>query len=130
MVRGVTEGQDQWQRCSQNGQQIDFLRGDMLQDELQEAKMVISRSGYTSIMDYIVLGVKALVVPTPGQYEQEYLAEHLTPHIPMLAQNESQLDIREAYKYLSDITFQHVYHMDKMKQVLDSSLEFPPSRKD
>lgn len=39
--------------------------------------IIISRSGYTSIMDYIKLGAKAILVPTPGQGEQEYLAKYL-----------------------------------------------------
>jgi len=41
------------------------------------SKEIISRSGYTSIMDYVHLGVGAKLVPTPGQTEQMYLAEYL-----------------------------------------------------
>ena len=39
--------------------------------------MVISRSGYSTIMDLATIGNKALMIPTPGQIEQEYLAQHL-----------------------------------------------------
>ncbi len=39
--------------------------------------MVISRSGYSSIMDLNAIGSKAFFVPTPGQFEQEYLAKRL-----------------------------------------------------
>ena len=44
---------------------------------LSEADEIISRSGYSSVMDYAALGVldKANMVATPGQPEQEYLAE-------------------------------------------------------
>ena len=38
--------------------------------------MVISRSGYSTILDLAVIGTKALMTPTPGQIEQEYLAEY------------------------------------------------------
>lgn len=38
---------------------------------------IISRSGYTSIMDYAAMGIGAHLIPTPGQSEQEYLAEWL-----------------------------------------------------
>lgn len=41
---------------------------------LKSAKLVISRSGYSSLMDYKILKIKALIVPTKGQSEQEYLA--------------------------------------------------------
>ena len=37
--------------------------------------MLISRSGYSTIMDLFVLNKKAVFIPTPGQTEQEYLAE-------------------------------------------------------
>ena len=42
-----------------------------------ESELVLCRSGYTSIMDLAQLGKKAYFIPTPGQYEQEYLAEKL-----------------------------------------------------
>jgi len=43
---------------------------------LNKAKTVIARSGYTTIMDLAVVGTKALLIPTPGQIEQEYLADY------------------------------------------------------
>lgn len=42
-----------------------------------ESEVVVSRSGYTTIMDVAITGSKALLVPTPGQTEQIYLAKHL-----------------------------------------------------
>ncbi len=44
---------------------------------IHNAKLLVCRPGYSSIMDLIILGKSALVVPTPGQTEQLYLAEHL-----------------------------------------------------
>lgn len=41
------------------------------------AGLVISRCGYTTVMDLLKLHKKAILVPTPGQAEQEYLAHHL-----------------------------------------------------
>lgn len=41
------------------------------------SRMVISRSGYTTIMELISLKKRAVIVPTPGQTEQEYLARYL-----------------------------------------------------
>ena len=46
-------------------------------EALLSSARVISRSGYSSIMDYVQLGIAAELIPTPGQTEQEYLAEHL-----------------------------------------------------
>lgn len=43
-----------------------------------KARNIICRGGYTSLMDLINLNRNAYLVPTPGQTEQEYLAEYLT----------------------------------------------------
>lgn len=48
-----------------------------LNKAIHQSKLVISRSGYTTIMDLVKLGAKAMLVPTPGQTEQEYLAKYL-----------------------------------------------------
>lgn len=45
--------------------------------EMQRAEYVISRSGYSTVMDLAALGKKSILVPTPGQTEQEYLARYL-----------------------------------------------------
>jgi uncharacterized protein (TIGR00661 family) len=42
------------------------------------ADLIITRSGYTSIMELVSLGRSAVLIPTPGQTEQEYLAEWLS----------------------------------------------------
>lgn len=50
--------------------------GQMLQ-ALAASGFVISRCGYTTVMEMLMLGKKAVFIPTPGQTEQEYLATHL-----------------------------------------------------
>jgi uncharacterized protein (TIGR00661 family) len=42
-----------------------------------ESEFVICRSGYSSIMDIVKLEKRSIVIPTPGQTEQEYLADYL-----------------------------------------------------
>lgn len=43
----------------------------------RQSQVVISRPGYSSLMDWSALGVRhLLLIPTPGQTEQEYLAQH------------------------------------------------------
>ena len=49
----------------------------LLNTLLQQSKMIICRSGYSSVMDLVKLQKKAILVPTPGQTEQEYLAGYL-----------------------------------------------------
>lgn len=44
---------------------------------ISSSKLIISRSGYTTIMDLVQMKKPALFIPTPGQTEQEYLAKHI-----------------------------------------------------
>ncbi|MCB0704991.1 MAG: hypothetical protein KDC34_06765 [Saprospiraceae bacterium] len=52
-----------------------FLTTIELEEALNAANIVVCRSGYSSIMDLMKLEKRALLIPTPGQTEQEYLAE-------------------------------------------------------
>ena len=56
---------------------LGLVKADMLNRIILQSHIVVSRSGYTSIMDYYTLSKKALLIPTPGQSEQEYLAQYL-----------------------------------------------------
>ena len=54
-----------------------FLRGDELQEVIESSDVILARSGYSTVMDLLALGKKAIFVPTPGQTEQQYLATEL-----------------------------------------------------
>lgn len=54
-----------------------YLLQKELQDTLNSAKLVICRSGYSTILDVAVLQKKAFFIPTKNQSEQEYLAKYL-----------------------------------------------------
>ena len=61
------------------------LKTDELQNFILTTPIIVSRSGYSTIMDLVRLKKtatanllqKVILVPTPGQTEQEYLAEYL-----------------------------------------------------
>jgi hypothetical protein len=54
-----------------------ILAGDDLELAIAHAQMVVCRSGYSTIMDLVALGRKAIIVPTPGQTEQRHLGASL-----------------------------------------------------
>lgn len=56
--------------------------------------VVISRSGYSTIMDIAVTENKAILIPTPGQTEQEYLANKFHSAEQFIAQEQKDLDIK------------------------------------
>ena len=53
------------------------LSADELKKEMEQAEYVIGRCGYSSIMDIVKLQKKSILIPTPGQTEQGYLANYL-----------------------------------------------------
>ncbi|MCL7752809.1 glycosyltransferase [Polaribacter sp. Z022] len=55
-----------------------YLVSNQLQEKINSSKIVICRSGYSSIMDLAVLQKKAFFIPTKNQTEQEYLALYLS----------------------------------------------------
>ena len=54
-----------------------FMNSHELEMTFNKSEKVLCRSGYTTIMDLAKLNKKAFFIPTPGQYEQEYLAKKL-----------------------------------------------------
>ena len=54
------------------------LDDESLAKAMLEAEYIFCRSGYSTILDLAKLGLKANLIPTRGQPEQVYLAEHLT----------------------------------------------------
>jgi uncharacterized protein (TIGR00661 family) len=60
---------------------------------LLQAKIIVCRAGYSGIMDLVALRKPALLVPTPGQTEQQYLAEYLSEKnlFPYVAQKNIEL---------------------------------------
>ena len=76
IVRGVVEGEIKVSK-NNNVTTYNYLLSDDIEQKINDSNLVISRSGYSTIMDLYTLGKKAFFVPTPGQTEQEYLAKHL-----------------------------------------------------
>jgi Glycosyltransferase family 28 C-terminal domain len=55
----------------------DHLPARELESLILGAALVVARAGYSTVMDLSRLGKRALLVPTPGQTEQEYLGAYL-----------------------------------------------------
>lgn len=49
-----------------------------LQEQIKTAELIITRPGYTTLMEMAALQKKTLLIPTPGQTEQIYLAKYLS----------------------------------------------------
>src|SRR5690606_35008904 len=56
-----------------------------------QSRHLLCRSGYSTLMDLLALNRSALLVPTPGQTEQEYLAEYVSSKFPFRTINQRLL---------------------------------------
>ena len=59
---------------------MNHLGAGAMQQALQGAQLVIARTGYSTVMELMALQKKSILIPTPGQTEQQYLARHLMKH--------------------------------------------------
>lgn len=77
LVRGVVEEE---QKVERKGNMLlyNFALTNELQEIVNTSEVVISRSGYSSIMDLAATQKKAVLIPTKGQTEQEYLGYYLS----------------------------------------------------
>ena len=72
---------------------IPHLSGHQLNETLLSGALILCRAGYSSIMDLIALQKPAILVPTPGQTEQEYLANSLTKKGWFYSQEQRSFDL-------------------------------------
>lgn len=110
MVCGVVENE---QTVTRIGSMTiyNFMTSRQLENILNRSQLIISRSGYTTVMDLAKLGKKAFFIPTPGQFEQEYLAKklHKDGLVPYCEQDTfavEKLDIINEFKGLSSFDFE------------------------
>jgi predicted glycosyltransferase len=79
---GAANSESGWQAVKGDRQMaklffINHLPADELAWYLQHSRLIIARTGYSTIMDLVQLKRSALLVPTPGQPEQEYLGSRM-----------------------------------------------------
>lgn len=72
---------------------FNYLDRERQAEMLNRAKLVMTRSGYTTLMELAGLGRKALFVATPGQSEQEYLARFHRDKGYVWSEEQKHLDI-------------------------------------
>lgn len=55
---------------------VPHLPAGLLAGAIAGAQLLVARSGYSTLMDFASMGKPALLIPTPGQPEQQYLADY------------------------------------------------------
>lgn len=73
-IKGKVETEQKTEKIN-NITFYNFMQTKQLEETFNESELVLCRSGYTTVMDLVKLEKKAFFIPTPGQFEQEYLAK-------------------------------------------------------
>jgi uncharacterized protein (TIGR00661 family) len=75
IVRGITNTQST-NTDSTNIEWHNHLPSEKIISLMEQSRNIVCRSGYSTLMDLAAIKRKAILIPTPGQKEQEYLARH------------------------------------------------------
>lgn len=75
LIRGTTKAHSI--SVPANVDVIDLATSEQINSIMCSSDLIICRSGYSTLLDLSVIQKKALLIPTPGQPEQEYLGREL-----------------------------------------------------
>lgn len=84
------------------------LPTDQYQQEMAKAEYVISRSGYSTVMDLAVMRKKSILIATPGQTEQEYLSRYLEERKIALCLDQDEFKLEEALKKAAQFPYSKI----------------------
>lgn len=112
IVRGLMKAGAELQ-VTEKSDIIDFANAQQISELIAASETVICRSGYSSVMDLIKLNASAILIPTPGQTEQEYLARSLRNKKWFYSVNQDEIELS------SDLENHKKYHAP---EVLDLTI--------
>lgn len=97
---------------------LNHLPSKELNQAISDSEIVISRSGYSTIMDLAALNKKAIFVPTPGQTEQLYLSSLFAKQKIAFAQHQHSFDLEKALEESKNYSgFKNKTQKDNLKNL-------------
>lgn len=118
-IKGKVEAEQKTEQIK-NITFYNFMQTEQLEQTFNESEIVLCRSGYTTVMDLAKLQKKAFFIPTPGQFEQEYLAKKYKKEglVPSARQEKFKLDgllLVQLYKGLpnikQEVNWKQLFHL-------------------
>jgi uncharacterized protein (TIGR00661 family) len=96
VVRGLPGSDFPPPPVRENIQIRNHLHSKALMELINNSEFIIARSGYSTIMDLLAMKKNAILVPTPGQTEQEYLGHYLHNKKWMYSVDQKNFNLQEA----------------------------------
>jgi hypothetical protein len=85
---------------------VNHLPTATLQKAIEGAEFVVSRCGYSTVMDMMGLRKNCIFIPTPAQTEQEYLAQHLMKNAFALCIPQQKFQLENALQLAATFPYQ------------------------
>lgn len=107
LVRGKPDS-DQVLPVPSNVTVINHLNTHLLGEAIQKSEFIVCRSGYTTIMELLCLKKKMILIPTPSQTEQEYLAKHLMKLQLALEASQANIDLNKLIQQAKEFNYETI----------------------
>lgn len=103
---------------------VDFMGTQEINEAICESRLIVCRSGYSSVMDLMKLDKKALLIPTPGQTEQAYIAQVLKETGVAYSAPQQKFDLQKALKEEPGYTGFKNFEVNNtlLKKAIDSTI--------
>jgi uncharacterized protein (TIGR00661 family) len=122
IVRGIP-GEGEKKDFPLHAEFFDHLPAKQLMEKISAASIVIGRCGYSTVMDLAVMKKKSILIPTPGQTEQEYLGEHLMKINFALCIDQEKFRLKQALDLASHFNYRSfVYNNNDLEAATDEFL--------
>jgi len=112
LVRGLP-GASSELKLEENVSVYNHLSANQLNKVLADASIVISRCGYSTVMDLALLHKKSILIPTPGQSEQEYLSRHLMKNNFALCIDQNKFILNNALNLAENFNYKMNAHSNQ-----------------
>lgn len=108
---------------SEFGSIVPHLGGPDLVKAIENSKYIISRGGYTSLMELIPLNKELILIPTPGQTEQIYLAKRWQEKGWAIAYDQTEFNLETALREAASFKYQPIPFISFTKEALEATLK-------
>lgn len=119
IIRGLPNNDTVLKTTNKKLQYRNHLDAEELSAVLQQSEMIIARSGYSTIMDLMALHKKAILIPTPGQTEQEYLAKKMSNEHLCLAVSQQQFNLKMNIEDAASFQFRNEKFNSSLNEVIE-----------
>ena len=122
IVAGVPE-KKLYQKTTAKGTLYNHLTESELAKQINNAEYIICRGGYTTLLELIPFKKKLILIPTPGQTEQEYLAQYWQEKQWAISFSQAQFNLLDALKTANNFKYQTPFFVSFNQETLASELK-------